>query len=218
MLRSSVLVMCAALLVLGTSDLARGAAATPEIAQAPAEPRTGETRTLSQKIGELEIVLQLPVITLSSGREGETLASTVSRLTLTNRGSADLRVTVFPSAFSLLDPLGIELYKTNRRQNSSNEMIVSGVQACYNDESDWRSDCLQDPWGTVINPEQSIEVFVHSGSSGGLIMLDKDGAGKASYRPENGIFTGALAIASLDGKTDIRDFSFSNVPLNVVTK
>lgn len=170
-------------------------------------PDNGQTKTI--QMGAIEITPSRSSLTVKKERD-ETVFLPTLRFRIKNKSIADIRIILFKNSIVALDERGESLFK-------GFEIASGGIPM-----SDVRSDNLNRAFDdkskfVLLAPEQVFELQITNNDYPRKIE-DKDNSFIRSYRPQNFTINGALGIILADNATEIRAFSFSEVPIQTTVR
>ena len=182
--------------------------ATPAPA-APTPAASAATATKTVKAGVLELTPTRTAMRLQSARNRTCILAT-PRFQVKNTGSSDLRIALLLPTITAVDDLGINLFGDLRG------VRVSGLSAAGKPE-DWRKIASTEKSRiTVLSPGQTVTVLLQGEQRGIPCHEDANGDFKRTHRPATYTLSASLGLLDLSDNTEIRSFSFADVPLETI--
>lgn len=160
----------------------------------------------SVQVGPLEITPSKANLVLGKDRDNTTLNTTL-RFKIKNTSASDVKIILFKNSIEATDALGTHLFADHRIRSG-------GVMMSEKRQGDFNK-AFQDEKGKLVtlSPKQIFEVQLLP--SDRIWVADKDNEFIKSHRPKTLTFSANIGILSLDNTTDIRGFSFSDLPLQI---
>lgn len=129
------------------------------------------------------------------------------KLLVKNTSSSDLQVIFIQNSISGYDALNQKIFREN------GDFFSSGIPMSSNFD-DSRKVFFNDKGKFVtMSSEQQMQTFVDVPENGGQTLYDKSHDFPITHKPETMTFNGSIGIIYLDNKTEIRAFSFIDIPI-----
>lgn len=173
----------------------------------------GSTGLVVAHVGQLEITPSRANLLLAfNNYYHQTYLLPTIRFKIANTSLADVKVILFSNSITATDDLGEQLF-------SGGEINSSGI-ILSKKSSDQFSQAFKDEKGQFIllAPKQIFEVQLTKNQGQGHGIEDNDQEFQKRHRPKTITFSGTIGIIYLDTATELRAFSFSDVPVTVSTR
>lgn len=158
------------------------------------------------KIGTLELTPSNSIVKLE--KDGKRLyVNPTIRFKIKNASASDIKVILFKRSIDVTDNTGQSLF-------SGYNITSGGILMSDRERYDFGTTFDEDKSRFVIlSPQQLFEVQLKN--SDRWYMDDKDGDVSKTYRPASFCISAAIGIMNIDESTEIRAFSFTDVPIQV---
>jgi hypothetical protein len=169
-------------------------------------------------VGSLELSPLKSTVKVIRINTSTCLVSTI-RFRMKNVSNSDVKVGLIVPGLSITDDLGEPLLTANPRL-----MLISGVSPLTAEPREgWTNWLAANSGGlTTISPGQTVDAQLAPGSGTDWRYLvctaDPSSEQFRSYRPATFSLTGTIGVSDLDGNAQVRSFSFSEAPLQVVAR
>lgn len=169
-------------------------------------------------VGSLELVPLKSTVKVIRVKQSTCLVSNI-RFRMKNVSNSDIRVGLIVPTLSVTDDLGESLLTRN-----SKLLLVSGITALATEPREgWTNWISANSGGlTTVSPGQTVDAQVGPANSADwryLVCFDDPSSEQfRSYRPASFSLTGTIGVADLDGNAQVRSFSFSEAPLQVIAR
>lgn len=134
--------------------------------------------------------------------------NTTFKFVIKNRSSSDIRIILISKNIDAYDNLNQKVFKDPNSLQSSGlplSTIGDNKEIFIKDKDKFVS----------LSPGQQIQVFVGSKDRGGVIVEDLSGDFYKTHRPSSITFNGSIGVLNVDGSSDVRTFSFADVPVSI---
>jgi len=134
------------------------------------------------------------------------------KFTIKNKSSSDLKIVLLAHTLDAQDDLNQRIFP-----NNNNELSSSGISMSNANEQDNNKIFINDKSKFVsMSPGQSVQAYIYMKNVGyGYTVRDPSGDFYKTHRPQTMTFNGAIGIINVDGSTDVRVFSLSDIPVTV---
>lgn len=158
------------------------------------------------KIGTLELSPSNSIVKLK--KDGKRLfVNPTIRFKIKNTSASDMKVILFKRSINVTDNTGQSLFNDYR-------ITSGGILMSNRDRNDFGTTFDEEKSKFVIlSPQQLFEVQLRNSDK--WYMDDKDGDVSKTYRPISFCLGAAIGIMNIDESTEIRAFSFTDVPVQV---
>jgi len=135
------------------------------------------------------------------------------RLKIENTSAADVRIILFSHSIQVTDELGYEWFRDGGAIKSG------GVPLSRQYPNRFAQAFLEEKGQFVtLSPQQTVETQISSlDTTNRKCFGDKDNELLQTHRPKTITFGSNIGIINLDNTTDIRAFSFSDLPVTQIT-
>ena len=123
-----------------------------------------------------------------------------------NLSSSDISIMLLANQVNAYDNFNQQLF--NDMKSTGAPMSDKRIEKIFSD---------QKYEFVTLSPNQQIQVFVNVGTHE-ISMADKSQELYKTYRPTSACFNGAVGIIKIDGTTEVRTFSLTNMPLSVFAR
>jgi hypothetical protein len=163
----------------------------------------------SIQVGSLEITPSKANLVLKSEHNRLYFNPTI-RFKITNTSASDLKIIIFAHSIGATDNLGERLF-----HEQANFIKSSGIMLSYKYPNEFNK-AFQDEKGTFITlaPKQVFEAQLQP-SSNSAFLEDKNHELAQNHNPKTITFSATLGIINIDNTTELRAFSFSDLPVTV---
>ena len=195
------------------------APATPAAPPTPATPAAPATPTVATTtVGPLELSPAASMLKLVRVNTSTCAAATL-HIKMKNASAADVNVALLLAGFSAIDNTGESLLPSN-----TSLLRTTGVTPVETMPREGLAKWVAANAGslTTLSPGQVVDVQLAPGNMNDwrylVCTVDPNADQFHDYRPTTYSMTGTLAVADANGNTQVRPFSISDVPLQVVAK
>ena len=159
--------------------------------------------------GPLELTPINAEIVIKSNRHRVTFHPTI-KFSLKNRSSSDIQIILIASKTDAFDNLNQKLFF-----ESQNAISASGISISY--QKELKNVFVDDKSNFVtLSPSQQTQIYIYSNPRIRPAEIeDRTGDFLKTHRPTTLTFNAAVGVINLDGSSEIRTFSFSDVPASV---
>jgi hypothetical protein len=187
-------------------------ASPPASTTAPPAPAAAAPAGVeSVRAGALELT-PVKAIARVSRQRNQTCIDAVVSFRVHNTGPADMRVTLFTAGLAAVDALGVDLF------GRADFLRTTGIVDSKMPQAQWMRFLNESKSQmSVISPGQTINVQIQPANAHGKRCIeDRNGDFLSSHRPASYTLSGSLGVSDLTDKSEVRGFSFSDVPLDVI--
>ena len=191
---------------------------TPPASSPPMPAAPATTTPAAVTVGPLELSPVASILKLIRVNTSTCAAATV-HIRMKNASAADVKVVLVLAGLSAIDDTGESVL------NGQPSMLrVTGVTPVETMPREGMAKWMAANAGslTTLSPGQVVDAQIAPANTGDwrylVCNVDANGDQFHSYRPTNYSITGTLAVADADGNAQVRPFTISAVPLQVVAK
>ncbi len=166
--------------------------------------------------GPLQFRPSAPVLRIIRSFDS-TCVMTAFHVAVKNVSSSDIRVALLGAALSAVDDLGFDLFTHQANYFGGIEEQVSGILVLAGRADQWANTVNENKSQfSTLSPQQSFIIQIQKANDSMTCVQDKNQDFLKTHRPQAVTITGALSVINLDGNTDVRSFSFSDLPTKLV--
>lgn len=181
--------------------------AAPEQTEAAITAQTPGTETApSVQVGPLEISPSKANLLLGKDRENTYFWPTI-RFKIKNTSSADIKIILFRASIQATDDLGYAWFRGGDIKSGGIVLSETNPATFSKAFTDEKSKFV------TLSPKQIFEAQILPTNL--MSYSDKDNELLKTHRPKTMTFSANIGIINLDNSTDMRAFSFSDLPVQV---
>lgn len=168
--------------------------------------------------GPIEITPINATVVMHRSKKGRDLVGILStiKFSIKNTSSSDIKVILITTSLEGFDNLNQKLFKDHSMMASSG-VKLSSLNIKNNDQV-----FINDKWSFVsLSPGQKVQAYIFPLKDGwgySVNVEDPSGDFYKTHRPQTMTFNGAIGIMNVDGSSDIRTFSLSDIPVSLTLR
>lgn len=134
------------------------------------------------------------------------------KFSIKNKSSSDIKIIIVSVNLDAYDNLNQQLFPRLENVEASgvslSDQYAKGAEIFIKDKSKF----------VTISPNQQLQVYIglrRGRENSSVRVEDPSGDFYSTHRPSSMILNGAIGIINVDGSTDVRAFSFPDIPISL---